>query len=607
MPDRIGISILGIGILSWVTWLPAAGSILILFFNREKKDAIRWFANIWIVLCFLVSAPLITGLSGAMRGYNRSLGGLQFIEDYEWIPQIGARYQLGIDGLALVLVLLTTILGVVSVICSWTYIREKGREKEYYIMLLLLQTGMLGAFISADLFLFFVFWEVMLVPMYFLIGIWGGKNRLYSAIKFFLYTLVGSVIMLLAVLKLYFIFPEIVKTQKPQVEATARQITACSVTDAQRVGQVNEPMLRLVDNAIRRAEGKDPSDPAGKRALPSGYVQSTFNIAALTSIGPHIKAVFGLSVVIWLFIGFGISFAIKVPMFPFHTWLPDAHYDAPTAGSVILAGVLLKMGTYGFARFSLPMFPDAVNHPTVRSVMVILAIIGIIYGALVAMAQKDVKKLIAYSSVSHLGFVMLGLFALNPNGINGAVMQMINHGISTGALFMLAGILYERRHTYEISEFGGLAHVMPKFSTIFMIVTLSSLGLPLMNNFIGEFLTLRGAFEARVLWGALGSIGIILGAAYLLWLYQRVFFGQLTNPANEGLKDLNAREAWMFAPLIFLIFWIGVYPKPVLSYVNPQTEIVVSQVSPDYFKNVAPNTDVTETKKEPASEAALER
>jgi NADH-quinone oxidoreductase subunit M len=567
-------------ILSLVLWLPTLGAILLLLFNREKKDSIRWFANGWIVLCFLVSIPLVTGL-GSLQGYDRSLGGLQFIEDHDWIPIIGARYQLGIDGLSLVLVLLTTLLGVVSVVCSWSYIRERGREKEYYIMIMLLQSGMLGAFVSADLFLFFVFWEVMLVPMYFLIGIWGGKNRLYSAIKFFLYTLVGSVVMLLAVLKLFFIFPDVVKSHRPEVEATARQLAASSLTDPQRAGQVNQPMLAMIENAIMRGAGIDP-DTRGP--LPAGYQHSTFNIGALTAMGPHIKKVFGLGVVIYLFIGFALSFAIKVPMFPFHTWLPDAHYDAPTAGSVILAGVLLKMGTYGFMRFSLPMFPDAVNDPKVRQIMVALAIIGIIYGALVAMAQKDVKKLVAYSSVSHLGFVMLGLFALNPNGINGAVLQMINHGISTGALFMLAGILYERRHTYEIAEFGGLASVMPKFSTIFLVVTLSSLGLPLMNNFIGEFLTLRGAFEARMLWGALATVGIILGAAYMLWLYQRVFFGQVTNPANQSLRDLDAREFWQFAPLIILIFWIGVYPSTILSYINPQTETVVAQVSPGYFK-----------------------
>jgi NADH-quinone oxidoreductase subunit M len=593
MPGHI--DILGIGILSWVLWLPTVGALILLFFNREKNDAIRWFANVWIVLCFLISVPLMTGLGGR-AGYDRALGGLQFIEDHEWIPIIGSRYQLGIDGLALVLVMLTTLLGVVSVICSWAYIREKGREKEYYVMLLLLQTGMLGAFLSADLFLFFVFWEVMLVPMYFLIGIWGGKNRLYSAIKFFLYTLVGSVVMLLAVLKLFFVFPDVVKADRPGVEATAQQIATSTTT-----GQVNTEMRNLIADAMNRADGKDVDG----KALGPGYVHSSFNIAALTSVGPHLKQVLGLSVVTWMFIGFALSFAIKVPMFPFHTWLPDAHYDAPTAGSVILAGVLLKMGTYGFLRFSLPIFPDAANSPKVRQVMVALAIIGIIYGALVAMAQKDVKKLIAYSSVSHLGFVMLGLFALNPTGINGAVMQMINHGISTGALFMLAGILYERRHTYEIAEFGGLASVMPTYSAIFLIVTLSSLGLPLMNNFMGEFLALRGAFEARVLWGALATVGIILGAAYMLWLYQRVFFGQVTNPANEGLRDLDKREAWQFAPLIILIFWIGVYPNTLLSYIRPQTNTVVAQVSPGYFKAAPAETEQARAGEDAAQQAPV--
>jgi NADH-quinone oxidoreductase subunit M len=588
MPGRI--EFFGIGILSWVTWLPAVGAILLLFFNRNKNNSIRGFANMWIALCFLISIPLLTGLPGKGPGYDRAYGGLQFIEDHDWIPLIGARYQLGVDGLSLVLVMLTTLLGVIAVVCSWAYIREKGREKEYYIMMMLLQSGMIGAFVAADMFLFFIFWEVMLVPMYFLIGIWGGKNRLYSAIKFFLYTLVGSVVMLLAVLKLFFIFPDVVKAQRPAVEATARQLAASSIADPERRGQVNSEMLNLALDAMKRVDGIDPKT---NRALPVGYVHSSFNIAALTAIGPHIKTVFTTGLVIWLFIGFALSFAIKVPMFPFHTWLPDAHYDAPTAGSVILAGILLKMGTYGFMRFSLPMFPDAAKDPTVRKVMVALSIIGIIYGALVAMAQKDVKKLVAYSSVSHLGFVMLGLFAFNPNGINGAVMQMINHGISTGALFMLAGILYERRHTYEIAEFGGLATVMPKFSTIFLIVTLSSLGLPLMNNFIGEFLTIRGAFEAKVVWGALAALGIILGAAYMLWLYQRVFFGQVSS-ANAGLKDLDAREAWQFAPLIFLIFWIGVYPKPLLSYIEPQTNVVVAQLEPDYFKGAAARPQVAE-------------
>ncbi|HKP12516.1 MAG TPA: NADH-quinone oxidoreductase subunit M, partial [Blastocatellia bacterium] len=414
------------------------------------------------------------------------------------------------------------------------------------------------------------------------------------AIKFFLYTLVGSVVMLLAVLKLFFIFPNVVAAQRPVVEATARQLATNAETS-----RFNDRMYNLIDNAMARVDGKDK---ANNQPLSQEYSRGSFNIAALTAIGPHIKAVYGLSVVIWLFVGFALSFAIKVPMFPFHTWLPDAHYDAPTAGSVILAGILLKMGTYGFMRFSLPIFPDAATHPTVRTVMAVLAIIGIVYGALVAMAQKDVKKLIAYSSVSHLGLVMLGLFALNPNGINGAVLQMVNHGISTGALFMLAGILYERRHTYEIKEFGGLAHVMPVYATIFLIVTLSSLGLPLMNNFVGEFLALAGAFQARPLWAVFGAIGVILGAAYMLWLYQRVFFGQTANEANRDLPDLNRREAWQFAPLIFLIFWIGIYPKPVLSYIQPQTNTVVAQVQPDFFKAAPPAEKVAE-EKSPAAES----
>jgi NADH-quinone oxidoreductase subunit M len=579
-------------ILSLVTWLPVVGAILILFFNKSKNDAIRWFANLWMGLCFVVSIPLITGLGTLQAGYNRGHGGLQFIEDFEWIPIIGARYQLGADGLSVVLIMLTTMLGVIGAVCSWSYIREKGREKEYYIMLLLLQTGMIGAFAAADLFLFFIFWEVMLVPMYFLIGIWGGKNRLYSAIKFFLYTLVGSVVMLLAVLKLFFIFPEVVKAQEVAVKETARVYATNRETN-----YTNEEMRKLAEDAFKRVKGEVP----GGGTLPPSHVRSSFNIVALTAIGPHIKTVFGIGVVIWMFLGFALSFAIKVPMFPFHTWLPDAHYDAPTAGSVILAGVLLKMGTYGFMRFSLPIFPDAANHSTVRFWMITLSLIGIIYGALVAMAQKDIKKLIAYSSVSHLGFVMLGLFALNPNGINGAVMQMISHGISTGALFMLAGIIYERRHTYEIAEFSGLASVMPTYGTIFLIVTLSSLGLPLMNNFIGEFLVLRGAFEANVYWGAIATVGIILGAAYMLWLYQRVFFGEVTNDHNKGLADLNAREAWQFAPLIFLIFWIGIYPKPLLAYINPQTEAVVAQVNPNYFK-AAPAEEAPKMAEEKSAE-----
>src|SRR5712692_4952740 len=577
MPGRI--QIFGIGILSWVTWLPAVGAILLLFFNRAKKNSIRGFANLWIGLCFLISISLVTGLGGRGPGYDRAYGGLQFIEDHDWIPLIGARYQMGIDGLSLVLVMLTTLLGVISVVCSWAYIREKGREKEYYIMMLLLQSGMLGAFVSADLFLFFIFWEVMLVPMYFLIGIWGGKNRLYSAIKFFLYTLVGSVVMLLAVLKLFFIFPDVVHAQRPAVEATARQIASSSLTDPDRRGQVNEGMLNLALDAMKRADGIDPQT---NRPLPVGYVHSSFNIAAMTAIGPHIKTAFGLGLVIWLFIGLGLSFAIKVPMFPFHTWLPGAHYDAPTAGSVILAGVLLKMGTYGFMRFSLPIFPDAATDPRVRTWMVVLSIIGIIYGALVAMAQKDVKKLVAYSSVSHLGFVMLGLFAFNPNGINGAVMQMINHGISTGALFILVGIIYERRHTRNVAEFGGLSHVMPGYAAVFLAMAMTAIGLPLLCVFISEFLAMRGAFEANPVWAGWAGLGIILNAGYMLWLYQRMFFGEIENEKNKLLPDLSVREWAYMLPLVIMSLWIGIYSAPFIRYIEKPVNALVKQVRPNY-------------------------
>ncbi|MEW6733295.1 MAG: NADH-quinone oxidoreductase subunit M [Acidobacteriota bacterium] len=540
----------GIPILSLVTWLPLLGALILIFgIKKTQKDAIRYFANIWAILCFFVSLPLL-------YNFDKSIKGLQFIEDYRWIPQIGAKYQLGIDGLSLVLIMLTTLLGVLAILSSWSAIEE--RIKEYYVFLLMLQTGMIGTFVAADMFLFYVFWEVMLVPMYFLIGIWGSERRLYSAIKFFLYTLLGSVVMLLAILKLYFIFPELVG-KAPEAYNQAVQTIASG----------NEPMLKMLN------EARD----AG----------STFNIWAMQALGSarglNGASLIPLALQLWLFAGFALGFAIKVPMFPFHTWLPDAHTDAPTAGSVILAGILLKMGTYGFLRFNLPIFPDASQDPSVIKVVVTLSIIGIIYGALVAMAQKDMKRLVAYSSVSHLGFAMLGMFALNPNGINGSIMQQINHGISTGALFLLVGVIYERRHTRLIAEYGGLAQQMPKYAMFFMIITLSSIGLPMLNGFIGEFLILRGAFEANRWWAALGATGIVLGAAYMLWLYQRVFFGKLENEKNKNLPDLSVREWFYFAPLIILAFWIGVYPKPVLDYIEQPTNLIVEQVRPGYFNH----------------------
>ncbi|MSO19630.1 MAG: NADH-quinone oxidoreductase subunit M [Acidobacteria bacterium] len=494
-------------ILSIVMFLPLAGALLMLFLPNENKTLIRWSANVIAFLGFLVSLPLVFW-------FDNSDGGFQFMESAEWIPSIGARYALGIDGISYLLIMLATLLGFIGVLCSWTYI--ENRVKEYYIFLLLLQTGMMGVFMSMDFFLFYVFWEVMLVPMYFLIGIWGGPRKLYAAIKFFLYTLSGSVLMLLGILAIYF-----------------------------------------WNHSV------------------SGVW--TFDIPTLSNLSMP------LNLQLWLFAAFFVGFAIKVPMFPFHTWLPDAHVEAPTAGSVILAGVLLKMGTYGFLRFSLPMLPDAARDSRVMTAMVTLSLIGIVYGALVSLMQKDWKKLVAYSSVSHMGFITLGIFVLNPNGITGSIIQQINHGISTGALFLLVGIIYERRHTREIAEFGGLSHIMPVYATMFLIVAMSSLGLPTLNGFIGEFVILQGAFEANRTWAAIGTLGIVLGAAYLLWLYQRTMFGTLDNPKNKELKDVNFREAVTLIPLIIWAFWIGLYPKPFFDVLEKPVQRIVRRVRPDYY------------------------
>src|SRR5439155_8167767 len=415
-------------ILSIILFTPMVGALLLLFVPGENKNAIRWIANIFALAGLLVSIPLVP-----MFWAQRFEPGFKFLEGSanNWIPSIGAGYNLGIDGISFLLIMLTTLLGWISILSSWSAIEE--RVKEYYIWFLILQTGMLGVFMALDFFLFFVFWEAMLVPMYLLIGIWGGPRKLYAAIKFFLYTLFGSVLMLLAVLFLYFY-------------------------NYHQTGEY------------------------------------TFSIQALYKTAPNIfhDPAYGVTYAILLFLAFFLAFAIKVPMFPFHTWLPYAHVEATTAGSVILAGVLLKMGTYGFVRFSLPFFPDA----TVQLLpwMIGLSVVGIIYGALVAMMQPDMKKLIAYSSVSHLGFCMLGVFSLNEPGVNGAVMQMINHGISTGALFLIVGLIYERRHTRMIKDLGGLSTPMPVYAAMYGIITMSSLGLPGLNGFIGEFLVLQGAW-----------------------------------------------------------------------------------------------------------------
>ena len=509
-------------ILTIITFLPMVGALLLLLVPKENKAFIMKAATAIAGLDLLLSLPL-------WWLYDRTNEGFQFVQQASWIPSLGVSYKVGIDGISLLLLLLTTLLGFIAILSSWTAITD--RVKEYYVYLLLLQTGMMGVFIALDLFLFYVFWEVMLVPMYFLIGIWGGPRKLYAAIKFFLYTLFGSVLMLLGILAIYFHYGKVTGTY-------------------------------------------------------------TFDIEALHHMGAWTTPEW-IALQMLVFVAFFIGFAIKVPMFPFHTWLPDAHVEAPTAGSVILAAILLKMGTYGFLRFSLPMMPVA----TLRYMpwLLSLSVIGIIYGAMVAMVQKDWKKLVAYSSVSHLGFCMVGIFSLNWQGLNGGVLQMVNHGLSTGGLFLIVGLIYERRHTRMISDFGGLSKVMPKFAVYFAIIMLSSIGLPLLNGFMGEFPILSGIFQVRdphfnflfghspKWWSVLTATGIVLGAAYMLWLYQRTMFGKLDKPENQSLTDLNFREVATLVPLVILCFWIGLYPKPVFDVMERPVDKIVRQVGQTYY------------------------
>ena len=501
-------------LLSLILFTPLAGAVLLLFVKKDSEDTIRWIANAVAALGFLVSLPLWFWLDQATPDW-------QFVERHDWIPSIGAQYHLGVDGFSALLILLATLMGFIAILSSWTAITT--RVKEYYIFLLVLQSGMIGAFVALDFLLFFLFWEVMLVPMYFLIGIWGSANRLYSAIKFFLFTLVGSVVMLLGILAVYFYHHE---------------VTGVYSFDITRFHELNMP----------------------------------FDLQW------------------WVFLAFFLGFAVKVPMFPFHTWLPDAHTDAPTAGSVILAAVLLKMGTYGFIRFSLPILPEATRAAVPW--VVALCIIGIVYGALVAMAQRDWKRLVAYSSVSHMGMVMLGMFALNAVGITGSIVQQINHGISTGALFLLVGVVYERRHTREISEYGGLSKVMPAYAAVFLVMTMSSIGLPALNGFIGEILILQGIFVVNKIWAGFAATGIVLGAAYMLWLYQRTMFGTVDNPKNENLPDLNLREWATFIPLLILAVWIGLYPKPFIDRLDTSVSRVMSRVN---SADVQLNADTNDT------------
>jgi NADH-quinone oxidoreductase subunit M len=492
-------------ILTIITFTPAVGALLILFYNREHVRSIRAFALIVTVLTFLFSLHLIVN-------FESSSADFQFRINAPWIPALGVDYSMGVDGISLFLILLTTVLTPLAILASYS-ITE--RLKEYFVFMLLLETGMIGVFASLDLFLFYVFWEIMLIPMYFLIGVWGGERRIYAATKFVLYTMAGSVLMLVAILALYF----------------------------------------LHGNAT------------GTFTFSYPEIQSALGAGRLVLVP---------SVEFWLFVAFFLAFAIKVPLFPFHTWLPDAHVEAPTAGSVLLAGVLLKMGTYGLIRFSLPLFPhvSSLFAPLISG----LAVIGIIYGALVAMVQPDLKKLIAYSSVSHLGFIVLGIFSFNVQGLEGAIYQMVNHGVTTGALFLLVGVIYDRRHTRMIAEFGGLANQMPVYAAVFLIVTLSSIGLPGLNGFVGEFLVLLGTFGVNKTRAAVASLGVILSAVYMLWMYQRVVWGEITNDRNRNLLDLVGRERVMLIPLVILMIWMGVYSNHFLRPMDASVMKLMNQI-----------------------------
>ncbi len=483
-------------ILTIVTFIPLAGALLLLLFPRRDRD-IRVFSLVASLLTFVLSLHLPVH-------FHRHAAGFQFEQDVQWISTPNIHYHLAIDGISLWLVLLTTFLTPLCVLISWKSVHD--RVKEFFILLLTMETALIGVFVSLDLFLFYFFWEASLIPMALLIGVYGHERRVYAAVKFFLYTMIASVFMLAAILWLY------------------------AHTGSFQFGDIQQWL---------RANG-----------------------AAISGAAP------------WLFLGFFVAFAVKVPLFPLHTWLPDAHVEAPTAGSVLLAGVLLKMGTYGLLRFNVQLFPDEARHNAPW--IAVLAIIGIIYGALVAMVQPNLKKLVAYSSVSHLGFVVLGIFTFTPAGQVGAVFVMLAHGVSTGALFMLVGIIYERRHTFEIAEFGGLATPMPVYSTFFLIITLSSIGLPLLNGFVGEFLVLSGAFQAHKLWGILGATGVIWSACYMLWMYQRVFFGRVKLQANLKVPDLDLRERITLWPLALAAFGMGVAPLIWINAVDPAVRNVLA-------------------------------
>jgi NADH-quinone oxidoreductase subunit M len=501
--------------------IPLLGAVAILLFARrgaEGEDEVASgaakrparLATFFFALEFILSL-------GLWSAFDPDASGWQMRFDVPWIPAWGARFTLGLDGIALMMVLLTTFIMVLSAFGSWTSVRRKTAP--YYALLLVLTTGMLGVFMSLDLFLFYAMWEMMLIPMYFIIGIWGGQRRVYATLKFFIYTMIGSLLMLVGIVYLGL-----------QAE---HQVVLHGVT----------------------------------QVVPDFSYDTIMATARLTPRAAY-----------WLFGAFFLAFAVKVPMFPFHTWLPDAHVEAPTAGSVVLAAIMLKLGTFGFIRLAVPLFPSAAMDPTVRMIILTLAVIGIVYGALVSLVQPDFKKLVAYSSVSHLGFVMLGIFALTVQSVQGALMVMINHGISTGALFFLIGMIYERRHTRLIADYGGIARVVPMFAALLTLVSFSSIGVPGTNGFVGEFLVLLGAFRTFPILAVIAATSVIIAAAYLLWAIQRILFNTLDRPENEQVSDLNRRELLLIAPLVAGIIWLGVYPAPVLRRMQPAAEQFVRTV-----------------------------
>jgi len=508
--EQVMMNSVGFPILSTLIFLPVAGAALVLLISRSKENLIKAVSLSVSIMTFLLSMLLFTN-------FDKTTHLMQFTEKHAWIPAWNVNYSLGLDGISVLFVLLSTLITILCILISWNSIKMK--VKEFFISLLILEGAMIGVFCSLDFMLFYIFWEAMLIPMYLLIGVWGGPNRIYAAVKFFLYTLVGSVLMLVGIIVLYF------------------------------------------------------------------YAGRTFDILELMTKS------YPFQMQLLLFWAFFAAFAVKVPMFPVHTWLPDAHTEAPTAGSVVLAAVLIKMGAYGFLRFSMPILPEASKAMT--PVMIGLSVIAIIYGGVICLAQTDLKRLIAYSSVSHMGFVTLGIFALNTQGMEGGILQMINHGIVTGALFLSVGAIYDRTHTRQIADYGGVASVMPVYATMFMVFTFASVGLPATNGFVGEFLIILGGFRASQLAGVLAATGVIIGAGYMLWLYQRVFFME-TNPKVSGISDIDAREIITLLPMVILIFWIGIYPDTFLGYMHASVSHLLERVNTGSGLTVAAARNVME-------------